>query len=825
MEYDIRLLTLYKQHYRDTYDAAISFNYSCWGYFDGMDVKGQCCGEPFSALWQMEEAKITEQRGDCSTQNIGLLRCFSNGAVRKTAADFWKENERMPFFGVLLLQLEGQESEYDILVSQLEQQCCCEVSGQQAPRFCRALAYNTFDNTDLVLLLHGNSLQMLQNALREVEKTSAVCYVHSIFGVAEDYLQAGNVQDTFRGTVCFLEEILSEIRINVVTNGSSEVQEILRVQLEDWGGENIDLKNAVVLSQNGHATFSISLQDIKVRDMLRLFMPGALGTHQNPIYGKCVYNISTSLLFDKQRLLDISRGTLPTRQPGTSSRRMCRQLMEECVKELAAAQGKKDESLCFYYQAMFQTLNSMSQYEQFELSENIYLSLIPAFCMLIKQFTAALESAGEGQRRENIKNSLRRFLEYANMVIYHTIHTDQSFLMIPGYSGTVFSIPVKLMLLFLWLSRCLIQLLNDSDNRYECILTPVLESRPMTHAVEFDPEDQNRLIALRVSTRLLYRPRELAVILTHEIAHYVGKGLRCRKGRLEMFSKLTAYYVVNRLLPQELWPKDQPEKFEACKRWFDQMYGSLLQFLKDHVESFREPEPYAKPCIEQLSGACQFWLAAQSDRRDSLVLRVPSELEEELLQKPDRYVLQMRFLTRIQHTVQQNWRILLYTGDCGEVIDEMFSISREIFSDMVALRVLGCSREDFEEAFSASEGMPINDRNCPATQWVRQDIACRVRFCDVERPQEYNVAEHNAREEFYQYRGTLQYLEQYARMCDEKLRLHLEQSQFQPLLTGLRAFYTVLTQKPEESQADIYREIVQHIEEYKGDVKRELSGH
>ena len=600
MQYDIRLLTLYKQHYRDIYDAAFSCSYSCWGYFDGLDISGKHCEEPFSALWQMDGKKIAGQRGDFSTQNIGLLRYLSDESARKAVDDFWEENERMPFFGVLLLQLEQQQLAYDKTAKCVENQGFCHSNGSQPPSFCRILAYCSFDNSDLVFLLHGNSLLALQDALHKVEQLSSVRYVHSVFGVAEDYLQGGKIQDTFRGICCCLEERIPEIRINVVTDGSSDVKGILRTQLDEWDEQKTALQDAAVLNKNGHETFSICLRNICVRDMLRLFAPGALGTHQNPIYGRHVYNISTSLLFDEQSLLEIPPQKPPVPGHDTMLNLRCRQLLENCAEKLTAAQQEQDESLCAYYQAMFQTLNTMSQYEQFRPSENIFLALIPAFLMLEQQFTDALNDSGGGQHRENIKDSLCQFLEYANMVIYHTIHTDQNFLMIPGYSGTAFSIPAKLTLLFLWLSRCLISLLNDSAQRYECILTPVMESKPMTHAIEFNPDNQDRLIAIRVSTRLLFHPQELTVILSHEIAHYVGKALRCRRTRLELFAKLTAYYTAERLLPQELWRKARPERYEVCKRWYDELYRSLLQYLRQNVESFHDSEPNANASIHQL---------------------------------------------------------------------------------------------------------------------------------------------------------------------------------------------------------------------------------
>ena len=88
MKYDIRLLTLYKQHYRDIYDAVFSCDYSCWGYFDGLDVGTKRHGELFSTLWQMDGEKIAGQSGDFSTQNIGLLRSLSDDTAPESSGRF-----------------------------------------------------------------------------------------------------------------------------------------------------------------------------------------------------------------------------------------------------------------------------------------------------------------------------------------------------------------------------------------------------------------------------------------------------------------------------------------------------------------------------------------------------------------------------------------------------------------------------------------------------------------------------------------------------------------------------------------------------------------
>lgn len=826
--HDIRLLTLYKQHYRDVYDVPLSCGYTCWGYFDGLDICPVVLGSSlFDSLWQANGQKVAAQKGDFSVQNIGLLRYLPDEAGQVAVDAFWTMNARMPFFAVMLIQLDNAET-YREATKLAEREGCSQADDPAQKPYCRTIAYGTMDNTDLVLLVHSNSLNELQQSLRRIEMLSQIRYVHSIFAVAEMYLKVckeeDKIQDTFRGNLCYVDEYIPEIQINVVTDGSSESKSIVHSQLRAYVGRSARLRNATVSDKNGHESFVISLYNIRVANMLELFLPGGFATHQNPVYGKNVYNISTSLLFGRRRLYKLplqQQSKLPKSSP---AKLWCKILMEDYQKKLACAQSNGDESLCSYYQAMFQTLNTMSQYEQFTLSENIFLALIPPLLMLHKQFSNALQSPEAKLHLVEFKESLCQFLEYANMVIYHTIHTDQIFLMVPGYSGTAFSIPIKLNLLFLWLSRKLTEVLNDSNHEYECILTPVMESTPMTHLIEFNSMDQNRLIAVKVSQRLLYSPRELTVILSHEIGHYVGTELRCRKYRLEQLSKLLAYYVAERLLPSELLDgTEPPDQRDAYERWATILRDSLLKHLKQYAKVFQEADPsYSHACVEQLSGACQSWLAEQADLLQSLVLRVPKKLEEELLQLRHSYVRQMKFLSQMQREVQKNWINLLGSNDCENVITEMFEITREVFSDMAALAVLKCEEDEFSEAFSASEGVPMDESNRRARQWFRQDMANRVVFNGEGLNPEYNLPEPSAREEFYQYRATQDYIKAYACKCYGQIQKRLDHPDVRSVRDKIRAFYRSITARGDFSGVDIYAEISRCIGEYGHEIKQLL---
>lgn len=151
---------------------------------------------------------------------------------------------------------------------------------------------------------------------------------------------------------------------------------------------------------------------------------------------------------------------------------------------------------------------------------------------------------------DGIKQSICEYIEAVNSVIYHTIHTDQVYLMIPGYSGTSFSIPIKLNMMYLWLTDGVARLFGKTNRKYQCIVVPTMESKPVTKTIKFEQSPDNFLVCVKISQRTLYMPKALMIILAHEMGHYIGGDLRCRELRCQKMVTYTSTYISDALFPQ-----------------------------------------------------------------------------------------------------------------------------------------------------------------------------------------------------------------------------------------------------------------------------------
>ena len=107
---DLRLLTLYKQHYLDSYDNVLDSKITCIGYYDGLDLEKideekivnknfPNSIAPITNLWYSTGKKVENLPRGCSNQNIGLIRCIKSRGRRNIRIDIGGQRKYFRFFG------------------------------------------------------------------------------------------------------------------------------------------------------------------------------------------------------------------------------------------------------------------------------------------------------------------------------------------------------------------------------------------------------------------------------------------------------------------------------------------------------------------------------------------------------------------------------------------------------------------------------------------------------------------------------------------------------------------------------------------------------
>ena len=843
---DIRILSLYKQHYFDQYDTIMKCQYTCLGYYDGLEItrvdpenseyKSALFAEPLNAampsVWCGTARNAENLKGKFGKQDIGIFRCIEEGQAEKWQK--WIDNS--PYFIVAFIQLESR-NQYKNTVDAIE-----SMSGQMDDRgaYITAVSYFTYDNADLIVFLYGNRIQKMDEVLHKIENRSEVTYLHSIFCISEEYLgdcrNSKKILEIWKGRNCFINDGISHIMLNIAAAGDERTAGKIKAQFRQLEKTDstglLGCSNLKFYHTFGHGNFIIDLFNTDVKSLLLLLQPDGLATHQNPLFGTEIYNIETTIRIRELMVTDepILKKSKPDKKKLWFAKKV--QEYEAKMKSIWA----EDEGLYSYYCALVQTANTLAQYEGFSLAKDIFLLLFPAFEMFDKELNKkkcnAMITVPE---KICMKNAIHEFVNAVNSIIYHTVHTDQVFLMIPGCSGTTFSIPVKLCLVYLNLIHDVITILNDQDYVYTCILTPELEIRPATSPIEVDRSGNDRLIRFTVSQRSLYMPRHFIILLTHEIAHYAGTDVRKRHLRLECISRTLAYLLAEGVCPENVESK---LRFDEKKQGYAEFISRVKKEIREKSVKYifervnNQPNPkkeHSTVMVQYLKEAC-YELLEEKGVVCRLIRSIPREIycaakQDDIVEFSDR-------LNDIQNRMDQNRRKLFASRVIMDTcIDELVIIYKEIFSDVAAFEILNFDIQTFSETFNVSEGSKSNDddgsKSYDIQRTVRQFIIERLNsnipvksggqtFDNVEIAFNMENWPYSLADNLFSYCWTGKYLCQYAFTCAKEIQKRWKQSDAKDIIhcrEEIRNIYNLFKNET-TSCYEIYEKLIEAISSY-----------
>ena len=844
---DIRILTLQKQHYFNNYTNEMPCDYSCWGYYDGVTINDtpvtktelfqKRSDAPISQMWYGSGRSIEGLDGRHSRQNISIFRDYETASEKKKTEEFWKTYNTNPYMAIGFLKI-GNAKEYREAALKIE----AKESATDQGTYVKILVYNTLDNADLIFIALSNSLHKLEYTLKEIDMDSDIKYIHSILGVNENWLKhfSSSLCAARNGSFCILNEQIEMLILRVAVSGNEDTLEKLSWQIRTKTG----ISDVSYMYGLGHHSAVLIIRKLTEKDLLSLYVGGknSVLTHSNPLFGTEIYNIETELHITEKQLNMYSNTTLcipaKTDTDASQHKRFGELLIEKYKAQMESAFKRHDESMYSYCKALIQTTNTLTQYEGFPMAKDIFYLLFPAMDMFDRHLDYALPRADA----VNIKESVCEFINSVNSIIYHTVHTDQVFLMIPGYSGTSFSIPVKLCLMYLWLAGEIIEFLNDRGYEYTCFITPKMESKPITTLINMDMNRSDRLICFFSSQRSLYMPRHFMTILTHEIAHYVGTKVRMRKVRTACIIKTLAYFLAEgvfqekHLLSEDLSETEKILLKKIYKENKPDAQTRAMQFLRIKIAApnceYHATEikrPLEEGCLEFLSDGC--------DSICSEIFRIPLEIIDINLGCTPAEKAKM--LYKVQMKLNASRTSLQTSGVMERIISELISVYREVFSDLAAISILQCDKDTFTESYDVSEGtkdtrsvqQTVRDYIADMLFWKKDsDINEQPQTGPVtQRPRKNNSVNFDPDKKdsitqlydnMYSYIWVRSELMEYARSCYTELMKRLENAN-QNRLESVREFFGLFSQCGQGEDAvpktcsEIYDEMMKRIELYK----------
>ena len=850
---DVRMLTLFRQHFLNDYQIQMNCQYTCWGPYDGLDIEKVNCERESKLFTKMSNAvisnfwydtgeKVCKLEGEYSGQSIGIFREVADEIDNGETRTFWNNMEYLPFICVGFLKLENPKS-YASIAKTIDSY----KSGldRKKEAFCRALSYTTYDNADLIVVLQGNSLRTVQKILEDVEHIPDVKYIYTIMGISWPYLEyISNNQDNIRlweGTKCFIEEDVARITLQIVSTTENKLIPKLKKILDEWnnkwkikGYENMSYAHKV-----GSECTTLLLNDTDVKSLLVFLLPKGFSTHLNVLYGKMIYNIETMIFFNENYLSE-NGGEIEKQESEETENKTCLRKVNWCkelikkysykVQEL----GAEDESLRSCVIATIQTLNALAQYEQFGLGQEIFYMVYPAFYMFDKQLMDSL-CKKDFDDLKLLKKNISLFLESVNSMVYHMTRVDRLFLMIPLGSETSYSIPTKLVLLYYWFINTVADIFNAPKKENGCILSLNMETRPMTDIIKTKFSSHQRLIWVKLSHRILFNPRFLMLILSHEINHYTGGKYRERAFRMECLIKTLAYHITEAVFPESY---EEKAYFPGGESIFQELKKVIRNNLTIKIATYiageikdsekdkdRDQQYYFDSILTPITICCQQVLSNNVGFVDKIIFTIPDAVQNEIKKQKVDLRQALCFIYNIQRKLKMNRMRVLAENIFPDIIINLIKIYREIFSDALTVWLLECDENEFHEAFQVSEGMLISEGMMPREQQIREEIIHNVYYTfgndgnkDFQDQDILPIAEEPLKDYLFNYKWVKVHLEKYVDKCKKKIINEELESKEKSKIEKIRNAYNLFRSDKGIEFAEIYNNIVEIIYSYTQDI-------
>lgn len=468
----------------------------------------------------------------------------------------------------------------------------------------------------------------------------------------------------------------------------------------------------------------------------------ALNPEKDSLY--CMYSIKGDserfnkgvLLVDKCKVID--PGYLFENSPDASQ---CKKQLKELSTRMTACIKNKDKKMLAYYQGLAQVINTLAQYENKNISKDLFFIFFPIIQLFLTQLNeglAKIENASKTgasitdiyRMKCCIEDTFSQFLNSLELLIYHMGHSCPNILNAEGRNGLPYDIPIRFCLLYIAYLGTVTEILNDNDAyNYEYCLSPITYSRPMTTYFDFNLEPTNRLINVQISRHAMFMPRALLEILAHEVCHYVGEQTRLRIMRAGIYSDITGVLLTETILPNnilnELLNVDEASKFRSLLEngWILKK-EKLVCFFQDElrkklnerkprnlesIDSFNKFKYHFARLSEDIKNICDTIVFDQENLLDQLICEISPEQLAALKKEADPEEL-LQVLTRMHKTINTNkWRIL---GDKTflKTLTDVRDVMKEVYADLGAILLLDLEPEDYLEAYVISESyMPSED--------------------------------------------------------------------------------------------------------------------
>ena len=809
-------LVLYKQHYRNKYTQSLpDSSYSSWGYYDGFDIRIPDVSYTYenkkeiSLLTKMHSESrkiITELQGFYGVQIIGLLRNQYNKTYEQFIENY--KCKKYPYFGIGFVMM-NDKLQYDVLQKKIEEE-------NQKQNELQILVMQTFDTMDAVVLIQSNCLRELEKCLRTLENISQIVYLYTIVGVAQSYLNICSekkIEWKWNERDCNIEKKIPLLTLKIASENPKKIRTIIESKSIMETDINKYFKEADFKYMHGHHNVFIQFRNIPVKFLIFLLLPNGLLSHENELFGTSIYNIETDCLYD----FDIADGERGQDTQVTDD--LPELLTDMYIKTVQKYLENENNT---YLHNLVLILNALSQFEHFRMARDVYYLVFRAFNNFLMEFDK-LSREKNDEKIDELNVEITKMIGYINSVVTQSIHTDQNFLTIPGYSGTSFWLPIKLTIYYQELAYKIVKIYREKKHQYDVMLVPELETKPYTKEKRIeDSENVIHTIIVKFGQRMLFQP-SLHIVLIHELSHYIGEEYRQRILRKNKMVELMAFLTVKLLFKGVIQENGSIQK--EIDSYITSVQEKIGAFYLRKINKKCSNDYYASDIAKALQSAA--WNVIMADSRDPLFEEVFGTLSDwdAIIKKIDEIEPGMdgeEIFFEVKNCLSSNRMKARYSVEVENLICSLVRVFKEIYSDISAYAILQFPFEEFQDEFSISEEKQIDNTNVDCQQSIREYVMAHI----MKNGSEIKVnnrgleisGNNSVYDQMYSYDLVKKQLCEYAEECMKKIQYRFNKSD-NDVIDSIRIAYTHFKQ---QNDSDIFSIVIKENDAYEKETYRQI---
>lgn len=555
-----KALTLNRSHYhreKDHGSPLVSL-----GYFDSIDIRPLPPGKEregwLKALWECSVSISANRDSDAYYHPLYIIAPPN----QDVPPDFWEEKSKFLFVTLVHFtfahakdDLHKSDEDLFTTVSKDISKIVARSNAEEkyGPKQVRAFCYQSMDLSDMVVVWKANSLVSLLSCLSQLYLCENIGDLHSICSFQ---FPTAPTDDS--------DESIPYVSFRFSTRDTSAANSFDKLLHKKWTKWPADGGYFTT----GTEDIDITFNDLLVSDFLKLIYLWFEDKDINDLFRKAFYKSSTHL-----GVLTKGAGVGNPESLSNALTSRCEQLFKEFQNlrtpldhEIDRAETKIDPSWCKSVSSQLSALVDMSRICVLDGFCHLILDGVATFCRMVKPYLSE-----NRPMPPSLLEQVQRFVRGWGILVDQAVRADGQFIQSPGFSPTLYDIPVSLLEFYLAFTTQFIDLVQSSEDsskkhHYALFLLPKLCRRTKVRDIFKDPPPHDRLLYVDIPLDLLYDPRQILLQLCHEASHYCGETVRCREMRVQHFALACAYLVAWNF---KLWNET------AIKRIYKDLFANI----------------------------------------------------------------------------------------------------------------------------------------------------------------------------------------------------------------------------------------------------------